>query len=578
MPNTAGTLAQVMALLADNTTGQISPQDLRDAIQSIATPVSGGGLEISPRGGGPADFVVYKLGTTYYGHRTSNGETPYSGTNAGAVIQSCLIDGTAQNSVALVSGIYACTTGISLGVGNCLFGPRLVGDNATAAAVIVAAAGLTGPLVTLAGGASSLYGLTADGGSIATKTVSLAAASASARDCFIAGGTTHSLIVEVGIARCRLSHIRVDGGGTPSVALIEINSTDHLVHDVVATGVGTGAKGLSINGSTGVYSVMHITGNVGAGNTMHIAGANNNFSSVVVDTAGTGSDGALVFEGSRNTFSSLHILNATVGSSLPAIAFKRPSPSGLCQGNIITGLTSIKGGNNTSFARLVSFLTETGGTPGTLADFPGNQVYFSASNVDALANVIPSASDKIILVGTLLGSGEAFSIGVGSSPAGSIIGYGGAAAPAGYLLCQGAAISRITYAALFAAIGVAYGAGDASTTFNLPNLQQRFPLGKASTGQGSTLGDTSGAQTVTLGTSQIPAHAHGHDHGGNTGGSNHAVLDGTGTNRQLPSTGATVALDATHTHAVASDATPTGGGAAHENMPPYQVINYIIKT
>lgn len=60
-------------------------------------------------------------------------------------------------------------------------------------------------------------------------------------------------------------------------------------------------------------------------------------------------------------------------------------------------------------------------------------------------------------------------------------------------MCDGAAVSRTTEAALFAVIGTAYGAGDGSTTFNVPDLRQRFPLGKAAAGTGSTLGGTGGA-------------------------------------------------------------------------------------
>lgn len=64
-------------------------------------------------------------------------------------------------------------------------------------------------------------------------------------------------------------------------------------------------------------------------------------------------------------------------------------------------------------------------------------------------------------------------------PTGGILPYAGATAPANYLLCNGAAVSRGTYPALFALISTTYGAGDGSTTFNVPNLSGRFPLGYA---------------------------------------------------------------------------------------------------
>lgn len=77
-------------------------------------------------------------------------------------------------------------------------------------------------------------------------------------------------------------------------------------------------------------------------------------------------------------------------------------------------------------------------------------------------------------------------------PAGVIAGWGALAAPAGWLLCNGALVSRATFASLFAAIGTTYGVGDGATTFGLPNFQQRTMLGKAAAGTGANLGDTGG--------------------------------------------------------------------------------------
>ena len=107
------------------------------------------------------------------------------------------------------------------------------------------------------------------------------------------------------------------------------------------------------------------------------------------------------------------------------------------------------------------------------------------------------------------------STGIGLVPSGVMLPYAGASAPTGWLLCDGSAVSRTTYAALFAAIGTAYGTGDGSTTFNLPNTQDRIPVGVSGT---RARGTTGGASTVTLTTAQLPAHSHGvsdpgHAHG-----------------------------------------------------------------
>ena len=106
-------------------------------------------------------------------------------------------------------------------------------------------------------------------------------------------------------------------------------------------------------------------------------------------------------------------------------------------------------------------------------------------------------------------------------PAGCVMPYAGATAPDGWLLCHGQAVSRTTYADLFAAIGTAYGAGDGSTTFNLPDLRGRVAAGRDDMGgtdagrlaggvaDRTTLGGAGGAATHTLGTGEMPAHSHG---------------------------------------------------------------------
>src|SRR5210317_742375 len=76
-------------------------------------------------------------------------------------------------------------------------------------------------------------------------------------------------------------------------------------------------------------------------------------------------------------------------------------------------------------------------------------------------------------------------------PAGTILAYGAATAPTGYLLCDNSAVSRTTYARLFAVVGTTFGVGDGSTTFNVPDLRDKVPLGKGT--NNSTLGTTTGS-------------------------------------------------------------------------------------
>jgi microcystin-dependent protein len=76
------------------------------------------------------------------------------------------------------------------------------------------------------------------------------------------------------------------------------------------------------------------------------------------------------------------------------------------------------------------------------------------------------------------------------APVGSIQAYGGATAPFGWLLCQGQAISRATYAELFGVIGTSFGVGDGSTTFNVPDLRESVPVGSGTRGSGVSAHDT----------------------------------------------------------------------------------------
>lgn len=145
-----------------------------------------------------------------------------------------------------------------------------------------------------------------------------------------------------------------------------------------------------------------------------------------------------------------------------------------------------------------------------------------------------------------------------TQPTGSIMPYGGAAAPAGWLLCNGQAVNRSTYATLFGVVGVAFGVGNNVDTFNVPDLRGRTPIG---VGQGSGLSDRalgakSGAETHTLTVNEIPAHHHTYASTAQAG----AVDYQPGTGGGVTNTG------------------DAGGGAAHNNMQPYQVVNFIIKT
>jgi len=201
--------------------------------------------------------------------------------------------------------------------------------------------------------------------------------------------------------------------------------------------------------------------------------------------------------------------------------------------------------------------------------------------------------------------------------AGEVKMFAGSSAPTGWLLCQGQAISRTTYAVLYNVIGTAFGSGDGSNTFNLPDFQDRCPKGKSGT---KALGSTGGAETANLYHTHTMAHVHGgidhlhgsgslsfrliHNHGfgGNMGGSrrdnNSSDFAHYATGYSAPShhhEGSTATNEGGQewTHQGSgltggSDRSLTTGGASNETtsaslsasqsiLDPYQAINFIIK-
>jgi len=129
-------------------------------------------------------------------------------------------------------------------------------------------------------------------------------------------------------------------------------------------------------------------------------------------------------------------------------------------------------------------------------------------------------------------------------PVGAISAYGGASAPGGWLKCDGAAVSRTTYADLFAAIGTIYGAGDASTTFNVPDLRDEFIRGKSA--------------ARALGSKQAASFA-SHTHTANDPGHFHTLNDPGHTHTAFQDAHGHVLHDPGHTHSQTVSGTPGSG-------------------
>lgn len=241
---------------------------------------------------------------------------------------------------------------------------------------------------------------------------------------------------------------------------------------------------------------------------------------------------------------------------------------------------------------------------------------FSLKFRDALPSIVADELDNLVNKisgflrisfnedGSLIGSNPLLNV----VPVGAWIGWGTNSAPTGWLLCDGSQKNRVAYKGLFDTIGTTYGAGDGSTTFNLPDMRGKFLLGKAATGTGSALagsgglldhthngvlsGSTAGATASISGTTGSES-AHTHSYSGNTSGvANNPVAPVFSASGAPP-----FSLDSGHDHTYSGT---TGAGSAHSHgvgslgvdshshgagslsvsnntaNPPYLVANYII--
>jgi microcystin-dependent protein len=187
-----------------------------------------------------------------------------------------------------------------------------------------------------------------------------------------------------------------------------------------------------------------------------------------------------------------------------------------------------------------------------------------------------------------------------TSPIGSVTTFAGTASPSNkWAICDGTAVSRTTYATLFSVIGTTYGVGNGSTTFNLPNLKGRTIVGvDASQTEFDALGETGGAKTHTLTSTEMPSHTHtqnshnhgqdAHDHelygryGGGGYGNRWSLMTSSGGAIQQAFGDSIWAGDALNPVTATNQAETatnqnTGGGAAHNNLQPYIVMNYLIR-
>tara|TARA_R110002012_G_scaffold238372_1_gene412161 strand:+ start:1284 stop:1865 length:582 start_codon:yes stop_codon:yes gene_type:complete len=176
--------------------------------------------------------------------------------------------------------------------------------------------------------------------------------------------------------------------------------------------------------------------------------------------------------------------------------------------------------------------------------------------------------------------------GIEGIPTATIVPWTTASVPSGFLECNGAAVSRSTYSALFAIVGTTYGAGDGSSTFNVPNLADNLPVGKSNN---KAVGSTGGAETVastgnisgstanaTISTPQLASHSHGGASAFTPPATVHLYSNpyNYGAQGDAPANTGNTGGGGSHSHNMSANFS----GDATSVVQPYLTVIYIIKT
>jgi microcystin-dependent protein len=385
-------------------------------------------------------------------------------------------------------------------------------------------------------------------------------------------------------------------GGTPAGVLSGLKVTsDAEFANAYFTKASFGE--LTLSGAL-VLPSLSVTGAETVGTTLTVAGATTLNSTLSVSAATTLSS-TLGVTGAANTLSTLgvsgaaNVMNALgvsgkililSNNSIGAADYALEVQTGNTYfgGRVsVAGIVNAGSALNVSGIATVSNTLVVSGNTTFSANITGNGAQLASLNASAIASgTVPTAR---------LGSGTANSITflagdqqyrIAGIPVGVIVMTAATTASTGYLLCAGQAVSRSTYADLFAVTSTRYGVGDNSTTFNIPNLTQRFPIGANTTVGNTTFatGNTGGAFDHTH---SGPSHRHtissdgSHSHtlgsglrqvDNNGDGSTQGVIDGLDAN---------TSANGAHTHGGFTGYEGTGNtGSAN---PPYVVVNFQIK-
>lgn len=241
-----------------------------------------------------------------------------------------------------------------------------------------------------------------------------------------------------------------------------------------------------------------------------------------------------------------------------------------------------------------------GGIPAVTlhAGNPNGSVAGNAS-VNGASDMCYDTTNKALYVCTTTGVGGVAvwsPTALAAIPAGTVSDFAGTVAPAGYLPCDGSAVSRATFAALFSAIGTTWGIGDGSTTFNVPNLSRRTTIGSGGSGSGTignAVGNVGGEENHTLTVAELavhnhtvsdPTHAHINGLADSGGGSYYGMAAAAGaTSTPTDRDGLIGGLLNGNSYVTSNNGTGiginnSGTNTPHNTMQPSAVVLKIIKT
>lgn len=301
-----------------------------------------------------------------------------------------------------------------------------------------------------------------------------------------------------------------------------------------------------------------------------------------IGSAGSNIDGFLTFTTTPSAVNYLNITNAATGNppilaskggdsnvgltittkGTGALALSSSSGAVSITGTTVslTGTVNVVGGvikNNGGASVTVPTVATTG--PTSQATINNQALICSTAGVQSYSALAQPTADGV--AGDVMQTnGSAVLSMAAAPPTGSMVIWTTTSAPSGYLECDGSAVSRTTYARLFAVIGTTFGVGNGTTTFNLPQTQRQVIVGRGGTAVNASLANTLGSQygeeQHTLVQAEIPAHTHGSVVSSSSGAN---TISGSGT----------VGVGSTGSY---------GGGGAHNNLQPSLVLMYIIKT